>query len=123
MIEPTPWDYCEITYRLVDERDINLAVMGWFRFVAVVRGPNGRYTAATSPKLPLPHLTGVSRVPQQNNPSHQNAHQELVQTLRRYGWQPLAVPGEQWWIKRFRRKARPPRTFWQRLRARLEWLK
>lgn len=109
------WDYCEITFSYQDDRRIQFPPQGWLRFIARATGPNGRYAAAESPRVPLVRTIGTSPYPSRSNPVHQNLHQDLVQTLRRHGWQPLPLDDERWWINRFRRKSRPRYSFWQRL--------
>ena len=117
MAEPEDWDICEITYSLTYDPNTGSSLAhkdGWLQFVAQVNGPNGRYTAAKSPKTPVVHHLGASVVPTKTNAIIQSLHQDFMHQLQKDGWEKNIEHGKEWYAQRFKRKSRK-RSFLQRL--------
>ena len=114
------WDYCDIRYQIrykgEDTARAGLRLM-WLVFQASASGSNRGYLAAESIEIPVAaNVIGVSFEPQEHNPVHFNAHQDLLHQLQEGGWERLSGQGEAWWEARLRRPA-------SRHESRIGWFK
>jgi len=117
------WERAEIQYRIMEDH-YSGAYSGpgygaSLQFFARAWNDQGSYRAAESLKLPIALPAGASRMPQQGNPQHKSLHHELVEKLRRDGWEQRGERGAHWWQLRFRRPYQPRPGWWERLRC---WL-
>ncbi len=108
------WDYCSIEFQLrykgQDPTRAGLKVV-WLVFQASVSGPNQNYIAGESTEIPVAgSVAGVSFLPQKNNASHVNIHQNLLHKLQKDGWERLPNKGSAWWKMRLRRPALPKKS-------------
>ena len=102
------WDYCQIAYQLIDDgRDAGHTAghkLMWFEFQARSDGPNGRYTAGQTHKIPLTNMMGAPQYgPQKDNIGHTNTLQIFITKLEDDGWELLKEKGTNWWENRLRR--------------------
>ncbi|KAA3662651.1 MAG: hypothetical protein DWQ04_12845 [Chloroflexi bacterium] len=103
------WDYCDIKFQLrhkgEDPTRAGLKHM-WLVFKANAAGANKNYLAGESSEIPIAaNIMGASFVPQKNNASHLNIHQNLLNKLQNEGWERLPEKGSAWWETRLRRPA------------------
>jgi len=103
------WDYCDIRFQLryKGEDPTRAGIKHvWLVFQAIASGLNQNYIAGESTEIPIAaNVIGVSFVPQKNNASHVNIHQNLVHKLQEDGWERLRDKGSVWWETRLRRPA------------------
>lgn len=113
------WDYCTIVFRTYhnvgggEHAGLNYGLL-WFE--AEAKGENGRYQAGKSTEIPFGRIS--EGVPDRHNAAHLSVYQDLVNNLKRDGWNPISGGGSAWWEKRFRREAsQAPRSFLQKVRS------
>ena len=116
------WDYCQINYQVIDDgRDPGHTAghkLMWFEFQAKADGPNGRYTAGKTHKIPLANMMGATiYAPQKNNVGHINIHQIFIKKLEGEGWELLRDKGSNWWEKKLRRPSKARPTFAQKIKT------
>lgn len=87
------WEHCEVVLR----EDV-------WAFVAEAEGPEGRYSAAMSGKLPRFRFSIGFLESRAYNKLHKR-HEEVVSFLEATGWIRTATKGEHWWSDRFRRRS------------------
>ncbi len=108
-------EYCEIKYRNVKAAGFTSYPV--FRFVAIARGPNGEYVAASSSDFEgsgngLEKMLGGGEpdtFPQWNDGLNKLAigsYKELVNLLLRSGWDQTGKNPECWWNDTFRRRVK-----------------
>jgi hypothetical protein len=98
---PEPeWEYCEVGLELVAER-WGLFPSDMLRFITRAEGPQGIYTAGTSP--PFKAGLGNYYQPDKKNSRHTEALAELEKTLLKEGWE-RTDGGRDWFQLRFRRR-------------------
>lgn len=102
------WEYCQIKFQLrYKGEDISRSGLKqvWLVFLAHAIGPYKNYLAGETEIPVAGNVAGAPFMPQKNNISHVNIHQNLLRELQDDGWKLLPKEGGVWWENRLRRPA------------------